>query len=299
MAFVLELIPLIAEAVEGGAAVAAEAAPAMASTTAEVGTAATEATVAGTEAATAGAEASTAGAEGTTTAGEAGGTTAGEAGGTTGESGAAGTEASTQAASKVPVFDMTASGTTAGANAAHQAIIDGAIQFGQWVAVQATKQALFYAGMKGAEALFHAMAGSSTDPAAAALAAKVNQTNTAVDALHTTTQDWSQWSTAHYDKRNSYGSVQVMGTSITHFEILQYNLGSLADMLSEQVAPALVAFNKTKTAADLDTLRAALLAYAQKVKGQSDSIAQNERAMVADGLQAHQEDVAKAIAALS
>lgn len=274
MAFLLDLIPLIAEAVEGGAAAAA-----------------TEATAAGTEAAAAGTEAGTAAAEGTTTAGEAG-TTTGEAGGTAGESGAAG-------ASKVPVFDMTASGTTAGANAARQAIMDGAIQFGKWAAVQATKQALFYAGMKGAEALFHAMAGSSTDPAAAALAAKVNLTNTAVDALHTTTQDWAQWSTGHYDKRASYGSVDVLGTSVTHFAFLQYNLGGLADMLSEQVAPALVAFNKSKTAADLDTLRAALLAYAQKVKAQSDSMAQNEQAMVADGLQAHQEDVASAIAALS
>jgi hypothetical protein len=80
------------------------------------------------------------------------------------------------------------------------------------------------------------VAGSSNDPATAALAAKVNQTSTAVDALHSTTQDWSQWSTAHYDKRNLYGSVDAMGASITRFETLQYNLGSLSNMLNEQVA---------------------------------------------------------------
>ncbi|EHL00519.1 hypothetical protein M7I_3607 [Glarea lozoyensis 74030] len=204
-----------------------------------------------------------------------------------------------QTASKVPVFDMTASGTTAGANAAHQAILDGAVAFSKWAATETIKQALFYAGMKGVEALFHASSSSSKDPAVTAMGAKIQKTNVAVAALHATTHDWSDWSTAHYDKKGSYGSVDVMGHKMTHFEIFQYNCGALTDMLNDTVAPALKAFNDSKSTADLDTLRSALLKYCQKVKGQSDSLVKNEQAMVADGLQPHQSDLDKALASLS
>ncbi|KAK1526039.1 uncharacterized protein CCOS01_08457 [Colletotrichum costaricense] len=271
MAFLLELIPIIAEAAEAGGAaatVAEAAAPEVASVAVDAGAAASEGAAAGVDTGAAGADAAA--------------------------------DAAAQAVSKVPVFDMTTSGTTAGANAAREAIMQGAIQFGKWAANEAAKQALFYAGMKAAGALFQAAAASSpNDPAIAALAAKFNQTTAAVNALHTTTQDWAQWSTAHYDNRASYGTVNAAGANLTRFEILQYNLGSLADALGQNVTPALVTFNTTKNEANLDTLRTALLAYAQNVKGQSDSITNNEQAMVSDGLQAHQSDVAGAITSLT
>ncbi|KAF5005676.1 hypothetical protein FDECE_7910 [Fusarium decemcellulare] len=192
-----------------------------------------------------------------------------------------------------------AAGASEAASAATEAITGGGISFGRWAATEAAKQGVFLAGLKGVEALFHAEAGSSTDPGLAALAAKVQKTAEAVAALHTTTSSWIQWSTAHYDKRDSYGSVDVTGISVTRFAILQASVGSLTGMLNSTVAPALEDFNKSKSAGDLDNLRSKLLAYGQKVKGQSDTIANNDQAMVADGLQPHQADVAKALAALS
>ncbi|KAK7413088.1 hypothetical protein QQX98_008036 [Neonectria punicea] len=244
MAGLLEIIPLIGETIEA-ASVEAETAAA----TGEVVAGSTEAAAGATEAA---AEATDAGA----ISADAGGTAA-DAGGTAG--------------SRVPVFDMTASGTTAGANAARQAIVDGAVSFAQWAATQAVKQAVFYAGMKSAEALFHAVAGSatSTDPAPAQLVAKFETTNNAVVSLHATTSGWIQWSKDHYNSRASYGSVTVMGSVMTDFEIFQFNISAVTDLLSTDVAPALLAYNTCKSPADLDTLRAKLLIYYQKVKAQS------------------------------
>ncbi|KAK3324947.1 hypothetical protein B0H66DRAFT_615255 [Apodospora peruviana] len=260
MAFLLELIPIIAEAVTDAAP---EIIPNVIDTIPEVAPEVGEDTIP----------------EATETAGEGGGGTA-----------------AAQSASKVPVFDMTASGTTAGANAAQQAIVQGAVAFGRWVATQAAKQALFYAGMKAVTAIFQ---GLTTNPLYAGLADEVLSTNSAADGLHAATNAWAQWSTAHYDNRASYGSVDVMGTSMTHFAILQSNLGALNDILTTSVAPALVAFKGSSAYPDLVTLRAALLAYAQKVKAQSDSILMYEALMIEDGLEFYGLAIEQAIAALS
>ncbi|KAJ3519260.1 hypothetical protein NM208_g14193 [Fusarium decemcellulare] len=153
--------------------------------------------------------------------------------------------------------------------------------------------------MKSAELILHHTAEASSDPALITLAAKVQKTNEAVAALHAVTSDWVHWSAAHYDNRASYGSLEVSGGSVMRFEILQFNISALTDMLHSEDAPVLVDFYKSNTAGDLDTLRAKLLTYCQNVKGQSDSIAGSDHAMVADGLQPHQDDIAKALAALS
>ncbi|KAH6887006.1 hypothetical protein B0T10DRAFT_549888, partial [Thelonectria olida] len=65
------------------------------------------------------------------------------------------------------------------------------------------------------------------------------------------------------------------------------------------VAPALAAFQNSHTAADLDTLRSGLLAYAQDVRAQSDSIASNEKPVVKGYLKAHQDTIAEAVKKIS
>ncbi|KAF3940960.1 hypothetical protein ABW19_dt0206920 [Dactylella cylindrospora] len=290
MAFLLELIPIIAEAVTvGGEAAAAGGEIAVAG--GEVATAATEVAATGGEVAAAGGEIAATGGEvaGATE------TTIAETGTVAGETGS--TAVST--VSKVPVFDMTASGTTAGAQAAHTAIFEGAVAFAKWAAIEAAKQAVFYGGMKAAEAAFHAVADALKTPESQALSAKLTKLNDAASTLNSITTDWLSWSKSHYDDRSSYGSVTVLRVSVTRYEVLQNNLGSLGDELNAKVAPPLLAFNKSKTAADLETLRVAMVNYATKVKSQSDSIKANEQTMVAAGLQDHQADIASALSNLS
>src|SRR4051794_29704918 len=124
MTLLLEFVPIITEAVEASSVVGVEAAPAV-----EVGI---DVGVATGKAATAAGEADKAA-----------------------EAGEAAADAGASGASKLPVFDMTAGGTTAGANAAHEAIVQGISTFAKWAATQAAKQALLYAGMKSAEAGIH------------------------------------------------------------------------------------------------------------------------------------------------
>ena len=194
---------------------------------------------------------------------------------------------------------MTASGTTAGAQAAHKAILEGAITFAKWAVTESVKQAIFYGGIKAAEACFHAIVDALKTPKSRAMSAKLTKINDAASRLNFTITDWLSWSKTHYDNRTSFGSVKVLGMDITRYEILQNNLGMLGDVLNAKVAPLLIAFNKSKTEVGLESLRIALFDYCVKVKSQSDSIKSNEQAMIAAGLQHHQTDLEIALLSLS
>ncbi|KAK3369945.1 hypothetical protein B0H63DRAFT_454171 [Podospora didyma] len=263
MAFLLELVPIIADAI--GDAVASSAADAVAGAGIDAGAGA---------AVEAGAEAGI----------------------------DAGADAGNESAEGAPKTDTTATGTTAGADTVHQAIIDGAVSFGNWAATQAAKQGLFFAGMKATEAVMHSLASTSptNTPFTNVLASKIQKINQAETILHNITSDWSSWSTAHFANKDNYGSITAQGAApMTHFESFEYAIGAMADNIANKVAPCLTAFNNAKTEATLDALRTAVLSYAQTVQRQCIDIEQNEQAMVSDGLQSHVTDIATALQHLS
>ncbi|KAF4444408.1 hypothetical protein F53441_11133 [Fusarium austroafricanum] len=196
---------------------------------------------------------------------------------------------------KVPVFDMTASGTKAGAQAANKAILQGLVSFGQWAAEQAAQQALFLAGMKATEAFFHALAGSNTDPIMSSMLSNMQDTSQFATLLHSVVSDWSTWSTANFKNRESYGKVKVSTTEIYAYDILQYNIGALTTMLNKKVAPALATFKTSKTSDDLHALGSALWYYGMQVQNQAKSISSNMKEMEAGGLKSHKKEVVGAV----
>lgn len=203
--------------------------------------------------------------------------------------------------SKVPVFDMTASGTRAGADAAFKSIFNDALSFGKWIAVQAVKQAAFYAGMKAINVLFHtllsnsvASGGGTPDPTTSALFTQVTAVTDASHTLEHAMGGWIAWSKAHFADAASYGSVTILGSTSNRYDILQYDIGAMNDMLDQKVSTALAAFNKDKTETNMQALKAVLVTYAQQISNQAKSIAANETAMVKAGLVPHDVDTNQA-----
>ena len=176
----------------------------------------------------------------------------------------------------------------------------GAKTFGSFVAVEALKGGLFYAGMKAIEALWvkmfppHQPEGSGHGQTVAPVddeRVKIIKTiNKAGEIIQKSLDSWSKWQAAHYNDRDSYGSVTVSGLSIQLFQVLQSAVAAAGEKRDKMVPLV----TKAKTEKSVESVRALLAAdieYARGVVDLADQIGSKMTAMIDGGLPNKHADV--------
>jgi hypothetical protein len=166
-------------------------------------------------------------------------------------------------------------------------------KFAKFVGMEAAKGALFYAGSKAVETIWDAATKKDPSPTNDARLQIIKACNGAGDIISPITTEWRAWLTAHFDKRDDYGTVTVEDIDISRFQILQ---AKFSDITSSQDAihALAVAANTNKDVTSAKALLAKWKEYVGMAVDVGTDIKKNESLMVADGLKDHSVDLASA-----
>jgi hypothetical protein len=173
--------------------------------------------------------------------------------------------------------------------------------FTKFIAVEAGKGALFYAGLKGAEKLIEEgkalFKGGDAAPGAQQKAlAAVKKMAEVVKKLKAVTDDHYKWTQSHFKKARSYGVLEIPAE---HLELLRYKLFvqklAALDVQRNTIAKSLGAAIKARDVKKILSILPALKAYAAKAQEISQDIDTKEALMVNDGLKSHASEVKEAV----
>jgi hypothetical protein len=172
--------------------------------------------------------------------------------------------------------------------------------FTKFVAVEAGKGALFYAGLKGAEKLIEEgkglFKGADAVPAQQKALAAVKKMAEAVKKLKAVTDDHYKWTKSHFKKATSYGVLEIPGE---HLKLLRYKLFvqklAALDAQRNTIAKSLGAAIKARDVQKILSILPALKEYAAKAQEISHDIDAKEALMVNDGLKSHANEVKEAV----
>ncbi|EPE33241.1 hypothetical protein GLAREA_06253 [Glarea lozoyensis ATCC 20868] len=184
----------------------------------------------------------------------------------------------------------------------------GAKTFGGFVGVELAKGALFTAGMKALELVFTKL----THPSVANVAGGPGAPATPVDdrrlkiiqvinksgqILQEALDTWSKWQAAHYDNRDSYGTISAAGFDLSIFQILQNGISSLGDQ-RDKLVPLVSKAKQDNSLEAVKTLLTADIAYAKAVADLNSHISSNMKTMTDDGLPTRSTEVQAAYSTL-
>ncbi|EFY89491.1 hypothetical protein J3459_014766 [Metarhizium acridum] len=179
---------------------------------------------------------------------------------------------------------------------AGRTVLQSAIAFTKWLAKQAVELALFEAGMRAIEAAINAL--TPENPDRAEMQRLIRKMHTAIPKLQKAVNGWLSWSRHHFDNRTSFGVIEVWGTPILRFDVLQNKLAALSDIRHKKLVPLSKGANISKTKSSLQTLMTAVEGYANGVTKVNDFVRSACQAMVAYGLEDYQADIESALSDL-
>ena len=124
--------------------------------------------------------------------------------------------------------------------------------------------------------------------------------NIALMKIDLVVKDWLDWAHQHQDNKKAFGQIQVEGTSLLRFEVLQYRLRDISDFRNKTLATKGKTASKSlddETIVRYKDLRVAIWAYYVRVARMRTLIKANE-AMVNAGLPANEDEIGIAKAVL-
>lgn len=175
---------------------------------------------------------------------------------------------------------------------------DSKWKFAKFVGMEVAKGALFFAGSKAVEVIWDAATKKDPSPTNNQRLKIIQACNQAGGILRPIITEWRGWLTAHFDKRDNYGTVSVEGIDITRYQILQEKFSDF-NTLQDAIHASAVTANTNKDVPSAQALLAKWKEYVAKVVAAGDDIKTKEPLMVADGLKDHTDDLQKATDAVS